>query len=147
MERKIEEKAPATPWLPHPMRGENNLTAIPSQGLTTWEGTDHPYYGLDERIEEARCMLIRKRKTPSAASYYILRIVNLLRWFERQVVKSQGRLAPIGTILKKAMITAKAEDADLMLERAQEMLLSIIRADEDAKFPGCRSDDGELVLA
>jgi len=113
--------------------------------MKDWLGSDHPFYDLADLIEKARCMLVRRRRTPASATRYLLRIVALLPWFERHVVGSHGRLVPIATRLKKATRTANAEDAGLLLEEAGTMLASIIVADEDAKYPGCRTEEGEVV--
>jgi hypothetical protein len=45
-----------------------------------------------------------------------------------------------------AISATTTKDMDLLLEEAKAMLPAMIVADEDAKFPGCRNADGELVL-
>jgi hypothetical protein len=91
-------------------------------------------------------MLLRKRQTPASASRFILRIVALIPRFERQVIGSQGRLAPVKEKLQRAMITAKTDEADAILEKAEEMVRQLIVADEDAKYPGLRNEEGELLV-
>ena len=128
----------------NPSNRDINSTSISGQGLKGWHGTEHPFWELWELIEQAQCLLIRRRKNP--ASEFIKRIIHLLPYFERQIVGSGGRLVPIARQLKKAMWALNANEADLLLDEAKYRVGDIIVADEDAKFPGCRNEDGELVL-
>jgi hypothetical protein len=131
------------------MRQEDNPTATPRQGLKDWPGEVHPYEELWVMLEDAHNMVadlisgvMRNKKT---VVKYIERVMNLVPYYERQVVGSRKRLWSVRILLKMA-ISAPSKGMDTLLEDAKRKLDSIIEADEDAKFPGCRNEDGELVL-
>jgi hypothetical protein len=131
---------------PHsPTSQDNNLTTtLSQQGIKDWDGIEHPFEGLYNLIEDALCMLIRRRKKTVAR--FTERIISLLPFYEGQVRGSKGRLSPVATYLKAAISSRTTGDMENALERALEIVTGIIWDDENAKFPGCRNENGVIVL-
>ena len=130
---------------PRPNSDDNITDTISGQGVRQWYGTEHPYYALADMIEEVECMLVvgKRRKT---VHNHLSRIIKFLPWFERQVACPRGRLSEVRTRLQRALSVPNTSHVDLLLEEARTILAALIVVDEDAKFSGCRNEDGELVL-
>lgn len=111
------------------------------QGTKDWYGTDHPYYELGELLEEGLWLLESRQRKAAMESLQHTKV--LLSRFESQT-QTPGRLAGIKTAIEKATHVPK-KNAEDVLETARRSLARMIVADEDTKFPGCRTEEGEFL--
>jgi hypothetical protein len=146
--KTLDEGSPEllTPGIPNTTNLDTTPIATPDQGVKDWPGTYHPFYELADLIEEVLFMLEMGRRRRKTATKYLERIIKLLPWFGRQA-GGLSRLLPIAARLKNAIRTPNRKGINFLLEEAAEILRMLIVADEDAKFPGCRNEEGEFVLA
>jgi hypothetical protein len=123
--------------------GEESTTAGNDiQGISDWPGDDeHPYYAIQEMLDNALCMAATGSRRRSLKNY-ITRVATLIPYIERLVPSApRGRLAHV-----IGLLTLSNDDICDTVKAAQDMVATIIVADEDAKFPGCRTAEGELKI-
>jgi hypothetical protein len=131
---------------PEPNDAGYTTEAQPSQGLSDWYGDEHPYYRLQELLEDAEFLCIRDR-IPTIRQF-VYRVIKLIPYYDRQVGGAARRLTPVVELLSTQIFLnpkltrAIAEKA---LGEAIRYVTNLIVADEDAKYPGCRKD-GKLII-
>ncbi len=123
----------------------------------------HPYYQLNELLEYAVFTLDQATKKRSKrtciyslqeARAYLKRAGFLLLAFGAEELQ-----APLTTVLAilphsddqepdltLQELKAAPREAIPILEDAGEKIAELIVADEDARYPGCRNDEGELIV-
>jgi len=125
-------------------------------------GEDHPYYQVSEMLEYAVGTLqdaTKKRGKRSCiqalevAWNYLKRGIILLPTFVADV---QASLRTVLTRLNYEIdhggeltleeLKVAADQAIPILEGTQQKIAELIVADEDARYPGCRNDEGELIV-
>jgi hypothetical protein len=107
----------------------NHTDTTRTAGFSQWEGENHPYIDLVERIEETRGMQRGK-----AACNYLARIIKLLPWFNRRVLGAPAdRLNRVKLNLywafKIRFDKGSKADADELMEKAIRILETLIEQD------------------
>jgi len=127
-------------------------------------GEPHPYYQVSENLEYAVGTLeeaTNKRskrtciRSLEAARVYVKRGAIILLPLGRDT-EVRASLTTVLTILPHSVdherelslqeLKMAADQAIQILEGTQQKIAQLIVADEDARYPGCRNDEGELIV-
>jgi len=128
------------------------------------EGEEHPYYQINEHLEYAVYTLHqvskkrRKRtciRSLEEARDYLKHVDGLLLIFRAEKVQDSLRMEALETVryaihhereLSLKDLKLSAHQATPILEDLRQKMADLIVADEDARYPGCRNDEGELIV-
>jgi hypothetical protein len=131
--------------------------------IGSWpEGEDHPYYQVNENLEYAVCNLQNAAEKRSKRGCiqsleeawgdikrakwllpsFVAEVQSSLRTLFRELTYALDYEHEFG--LKDLKVIAR--ESILLLEATREKIAELIVADEDARYPGCGNDEGELIV-